>query len=78
MQNPWLKLLRTVLSLAEGIARYIANKQLMDAGEAKSILRQVRKSNEKTKKAINIRKNTRLDADDDGVLDSDEFGKQSR
>ncbi len=78
MQNPWLKLLHTVLSLAEGIARYITNKQLMDAGEAKSILRQVRKSNEKTKKAINIRKNTRLDADDDGVLDSDEFGKQSR
>ena len=78
MQNPWLKLLHTVLSLAEGIARYIANKQLMDAGEAKSILRQLRKSNEKTTKAIKARKNVKLDADGDGVLDTDEFGKQSR
>ena len=69
----WAKILHLLLGLAGQVAEYMGNKQLLDAGEARGLAKQLRNDNERIKKAIQARRNTVYDADGDGLPDDDRY-----
>ncbi len=56
-------LLRAIMGIAGAIASYIGDKQLMDAGEAKAISRNISATLEQIDKARAARKSVKHDAD---------------
>jgi len=69
----WANLLRLFLTVSERIASYMADKQLLDAGEAKAIAKNLARQNERIQIAIEAGRNVVVDADADGVPDSDKY-----
>jgi succinylarginine dihydrolase len=59
----WLKAITLLLSLADTIATYLKNAQLMDAGEAKRLLKCIKEADESIKRARTARSNVKHDAD---------------
>lgn len=60
---PWLTLLRLFLSAASSIAELVKNKQLMDAGAAKAVLRGIKEADDAIRKARDARANVSHDPD---------------
>ena len=52
----WLAILRLVLVVAEGVLKYVSNKQLMEAGEAKAAARALEESNKIILRALAARR----------------------
>lgn len=66
----WIALLKGILGIASSLTAYINNKQLMDAGEAKAIARQLESSINVLDKAQKARRAAVADFDArDGVPD---------
>ena len=59
----WLNILKGILGLANMVAKFVSDKQLMDAGEAKAVARNLSQTNEKLNAAIDARRNVRHDTD---------------
>ena len=72
-------LLKGLLSLAGSIAKYLGNKQLMDAGAAKATLAGIRKAEKEVSRAEKIRKGVRdaIAADPDKLRPRDNKHKRS-
>jgi len=69
----WAKILHLLLGLASEVASYMGDKQLLEAGEAKALARQLRNDNERIKKVMEARRNTVYDIDGDGVPEDDGY-----
>lgn len=67
----WLALLKAVLGFARALTTYLDRKQLMDAGEAKAIARQLESSLNALDRARKARANAVADYDANGVRDED-------
>lgn len=67
----WLALLKAVLGFARALTTYMNNKQLMDAGEAKAIARQLDSSLNALQRAKDARKRAVAEYDTNGVRDDD-------
>ena len=59
----WLKLLGALLSIADALAGYLANRQLLEAGEAKATAEGLRKAHEAIKRAQDARRGVSTDPD---------------
>lgn len=62
----WFEFLKLLLSLSASLTKYIANKQLMDAGEAKASLESIEEILARVKVAQNNR--NRVDDVSDDIL----------
>jgi len=69
----WVNILKLLLSVSEKVAQYVANQQLIEAGEAKAIAKNLANQNERISKAIQAGRNVVVDADNDGVPDADKY-----
>ena len=59
----WLSILRGLFGITQTVLRMMADRQLLDAGEAKAIARNLTQANEKLDKALAARRNVKHDAD---------------
>ncbi len=53
----WASILKLVLSLASSIAQYMERKQLLDAGEARQIAKNLTAASRKVEAAVKARNN---------------------
>ena len=68
----WLSALRALLSIANALAGYMANRQLMQAGEARAVSEGLRKAHDAIARAQAARR--AVNDDPDSVRD-DEFNR---
>lgn len=69
----WLALLRLFLTLANSVFDYIERKDLMTAGEARAIAKQMENLNERMQKAVAARERVADDAASGGLRDDDGY-----
>lgn len=69
----WVALLKGLLSLANGLTQYCANKQLIEAGEAKAIAKGLEEANDAVFKAQRARNSAlrSFDASNGSVCEDD-------
>lgn len=69
----WLALLKAILGFASALTGYLRDKQLMDAGEAKAIVKQLESSLDAVERARAARRNAVADFDKrNGVPDDND------
>lgn len=69
----WLAILRALLGFASSLTNYLANKQLIEAGEAKAIAEGLKNAQKATEKARKARRDALRKFDDsNGMLDEDD------
>lgn len=59
----WLLLLKSLLSATASLTKWLGDKQLLDAGEAKQIVKALTKERGRVENAINVRNNIKFDTD---------------
>jgi hypothetical protein len=60
----WFTALKLILQIAGAVTQYMERKQLLDAGEASAIARNLKESQRKLSLALEARRNVTHDADD--------------
>ena len=69
----WLALLKLVLTVADKLFGHIERNQLMKAGEARAIVKQMESLNARVQKAAQARDDVRRDSDAGGLRDDDGY-----
>lgn len=72
----WLVLIRSLLAGLAGLTKWLADRQLLEAGKAQALVESLKKDQERVQKAIEARRKAAiapLDADADGVPDDDGY-----
>jgi hypothetical protein len=67
----WLALLKSVLAIAQYISGYVKDEQLLKAGEARALSKQLEVLNERFKKAEEARAASVAHSNTGGLLDDD-------
>ena len=58
----WLALLKTLIGGVASISKWMGDRQLIEAGEAKQVARRLLRERDRVQKAINAAANTKHDA----------------
>ena len=60
----WLSLLSSLIGGVVSFVKWLTNRQLLEAGEARQIIKNLEKEQERVKKAIDARRNVKHNADE--------------